>query len=89
MVYIILRGRRFHIIVLKIHALKEDELDDMKDSFYTELEHVFSNDSGDRILNFPTAKNLTVKSTMFPHRNIHKSIGCFLMGKPTIRMTIF
>jgi hypothetical protein len=31
-----------------------------------------SNDSGVRIVNFPTSKNLVVKSTMFPHRKIHK-----------------
>ncbi|PNF43544.1 hypothetical protein B7P43_G03931 [Cryptotermes secundus] len=31
-----------------------------------------SNDTGVRVVNFATSKNLTVKSTMFPHRNIHK-----------------
>jgi hypothetical protein len=31
-----------------------------------------SNDSGVRAANFATSKNLTVKSTMFPHCNIHK-----------------
>jgi hypothetical protein len=30
------------------------------------------NNSGVRVLNFATSKNLVVKSTMFPHRNIHK-----------------
>jgi hypothetical protein len=29
-------------------------------------------DNGVRIVNFATSKNLTVKSTMFLHRNIHK-----------------
>jgi hypothetical protein len=33
---------------------------------------VHSNDNGVRVVNFATSKNLTVKSTMFPHRNIHK-----------------
>ena len=33
--------------------------------------HQDSNDNGVRIVNFATSKNL-VKSTMFPHRNIHK-----------------
>jgi hypothetical protein len=28
--------------------------------------------NGIRVVNFATTKNLTVKSTMFPHRNIHK-----------------
>jgi hypothetical protein len=109
MAYIILRGRWCHIIVLNVHAPTEDKTDDVKDSFYEELERVFdkfpkyhtkillgdfnakvgreeifkptteneslhkiSNDNGVRLVNFATSKNLRVKSTMFPHRNIHK-----------------
>jgi hypothetical protein len=34
--------------------------------------HEISNDSGVRVVNFATSKNLVVKSTMFPHRKIHK-----------------
>ena len=34
--------------------------------------HQDSNDNGFRIVNFATSKNLAVKSTMFPHRDIHK-----------------
>jgi len=34
--------------------------------------HKVSNDNGVRIVNFATSKNLVVKSTVFPHRNIHK-----------------
>jgi len=34
--------------------------------------HQDSNDNGVRIVNFATSKNLVVKSTMFPHQNIHK-----------------
>ena len=34
--------------------------------------HQDSNDNGFRLVNFVTSKNLVVKSTMFPHRNIHK-----------------
>jgi hypothetical protein len=34
--------------------------------------HEASNDSGDRVVNFATTKNLTVKSTTFPHYDIHK-----------------
>jgi hypothetical protein len=30
------------------------------------------NDNGVRVVNFATSKNLVVKSTMFPHHNIHK-----------------
>jgi hypothetical protein len=31
-----------------------------------------NNDNGIRVVHFATSKNLIVKSTMFPHRNIHK-----------------
>jgi hypothetical protein len=41
MSFIILRGPWCHIIVLKVHAPTEDKTDDVKDSFYEELEHVF------------------------------------------------
>jgi hypothetical protein len=34
--------------------------------------HETSNDNGGRVVNFATSKNLVVKSTMFPHRKIHK-----------------
>jgi hypothetical protein len=34
--------------------------------------HEISNDNAVRLVNFATSKNLTVKSTMFPHHNIHK-----------------
>jgi hypothetical protein len=34
--------------------------------------HEISNDNGVKVVNFATSKNLIVKCTMFPHRNIHK-----------------
>jgi hypothetical protein len=34
--------------------------------------HEDSNDNGVGIVNFATSKDLAVKSTMFPHQNIHK-----------------
>jgi len=43
--------------------------------------HQDSNDSGVRIVNFATAKNLVVKSTMFPHRNILKYTWTSPAGK--------
>jgi hypothetical protein len=39
--YIILRGHWCDIVVLNVHAPIEDKIDDMKDSFYEELERVF------------------------------------------------
>jgi hypothetical protein len=44
--------------------------------------HEISNYNGVRVVNFVTSKNLTVKSIMFPHRNIHKYNECLQMGKP-------
>jgi hypothetical protein len=41
MLYITLRGRWCDIIVLNIHAPTEYKIDDMKGSFYVELERVF------------------------------------------------
>jgi hypothetical protein len=41
MSYITLRGRWCPIIVLNVHATTEDKTDDVKDSFYEELERVF------------------------------------------------
>jgi hypothetical protein len=41
MSYIILKGRWCHIIALNVHAPTEDKSDDVKDSFYEELECVF------------------------------------------------
>jgi exonuclease III len=110
MSYITLKGHWCYIIILNVHAPTEDK-DDIKDSFYEELEQVFdqfpryhikillgdfnakvgredifkpiigneslheaSNDNGVRVINFGTSKNLIVKSTTFPHRNIHKHI---------------
>jgi hypothetical protein len=80
MSYIILRDCWSHIIVPNVHAPAEDKIDDVKDSFYKELERVFDKFPkyhkkillGVRLVNFATSKNLRVKSTMFPHRNIYK-----------------
>jgi hypothetical protein len=41
MSYIILRGRWCHIIVQNVYTPTEDKTDDVKDSFYEELERVF------------------------------------------------
>jgi hypothetical protein len=41
MSYIILRSCWFHIIGLNVHAQTEDKIDDLKDSFYKQLECIF------------------------------------------------
>ena len=43
--------------------------------------HQDSNDNGFRLVNFATSKNLAVKSTLFPHRNIHTYTWTSLDGK--------
>jgi hypothetical protein len=43
MPYVILSGRWCHIIVLNVHAPTEVKINDVKDSFYKELECVFDN----------------------------------------------
>jgi exonuclease III len=51
--------------------------------------HEISNDNVVRVVNFATSKNPIVKSTMFPHLNIHIYIlGHLQMRTPTIRLTI-
>jgi hypothetical protein len=46
--------------------------DIFKTTIGNESLHAISNDNGVRVVNFATFQNLTVRSTMFPHRNIHK-----------------
>jgi hypothetical protein len=48
--------------------------------------HEASNDNGVRVVNFATSKNVIVKSTTFPHRDIHKhTLGLLLMVSHIIR----
>jgi len=37
----VLRGRWLHIILVNVHARSEEKSEDLKDSFYEELEEVF------------------------------------------------
>ena len=41
MSHIVLIGRWCNIIVLKVHAPSEEKSDDLTDSFYVELQHLF------------------------------------------------
>jgi hypothetical protein len=44
----------------------------VKTTVENESLHEISNDNGVRVVNFAASENLIVRSTMFPHRNIHK-----------------
>jgi hypothetical protein len=49
--------------------------------------HQISNDNGVRVVNFATSKNLIVKSTMFPHRNIQVYLMSDHSGQQIVIMT--
>jgi hypothetical protein len=46
--------------------------DIFKPTIGNESLHEICNGNGVRVINFATSNNLTFKSTMFPHRNIHR-----------------
>ena len=56
--------------------------DTFKPTIGNESLHEDSNDNGVRVVNFATSKDLVVKSTMFPHRNIYKYTWTSPDGKP-------
>jgi hypothetical protein len=56
--------------------------DNFKSTIGNECLHEISDDNGVRVANFATYKNLRVKSTTFPHSNIHKYTWMSPYGKP-------
>jgi hypothetical protein len=67
------RFPKYHMkILLGDFNAKVGREDIFKLTIRNESLHEISNDNGVRLVNFATSKNLRVKSTMFPHRNIHK-----------------
>jgi hypothetical protein len=64
---------RYHMqILLEDFNAKVGREDIFKPIIGNESLHEASNDNGVRVVNFATSKNLIVKSTTFPHRDIHK-----------------
>jgi hypothetical protein len=63
---------KYHMIILFVEfSAKVDREDILKPTVGNEsLREI--NDNRVRVVNFATSKNLTVKTTMFPNRNIHK-----------------
>jgi hypothetical protein len=68
-------------IFLGVFNAKVGREDIFKPTIGNENLHEISNDNGVRVVNFATSKNLTMKSTMFPHRSIHKFIYTSPDGK--------
>jgi hypothetical protein len=58
-------------IVLEDLSVKVSREVIFKPSIGNESIYEISNDNAVRVINVDTSKNLTVKNTMFPHRNIH------------------
>jgi hypothetical protein len=63
--------------------------DIFKPTIGNESLHEIINDNGVRIVNFAASKNLTVKSTMFLHRNVHKFTLTYPDGNTHNRMAAF
>jgi hypothetical protein len=59
-------------ILLEHFNAKVGMEDIFKPTIGNESLHKITKDNGVTVVNFATSKNLTVKSTMFPHRNIHE-----------------
>jgi hypothetical protein len=75
--------------LLRDFSARIDKGDIFKQKIGNDSLHKISSDSGARVGNFATSKDLGVRHAMFPRYNIHKVLGHILMGKPTIRLTIF
>jgi hypothetical protein len=64
---------KYHMkIVLGVFNAKVGREDIFKPTVWNESLHETSNDNWVGVVNFATSKTLVVKSTMFPHRKIHK-----------------
>jgi hypothetical protein len=63
---------KFQVKILLDVNTKVERENNLKPTIGNESLHQGFNDNGDRIVNFGIFKNLVVKSTMFPHRDIHK-----------------
>jgi exonuclease III len=71
---------RMTILLGDINVIVDKE-DIFKPTASNESSHEINNDNGGRVANFATSKNLSVKNTMFPHRNIRKFTWTYPDGK--------
>jgi hypothetical protein len=73
---------KYHMkILLRDFNAKLGREDIFKPTIGNESSHDISIDNGVRLVNFSTSKNLGVKSTRFPHRNIHNYTWTSPVGK--------
>jgi endonuclease/exonuclease/phosphatase family metal-dependent hydrolase len=73
---------KYHMkILLGDFSAKVGTEDIFKPTIGNESLHEINNDNGVWLVNFATSKNFTVKSMMFPHRNIHKYAWTSTNGK--------
>jgi hypothetical protein len=64
---------KYHMKIILVEFNAEVGREDIfKATLGNKSAHKISNDIGVRVVIFATSKNLTVKSTIFPHHNIHK-----------------
>jgi hypothetical protein len=80
---------KYHMkILLRDLNAKGGREDIFKPTIGNESLHEISNDNGVRVVNFDTSGNLIVKSTTFPHRNIHKYTWTSPDGNTHNQMTV-
>ena len=72
--YIDLRGFWCNIIILNVHAPREEKSDKniFKPTIWNESLRQECNDNCIRLVNFDTTKYLVLNCAMFSHRSIHK-----------------
>jgi hypothetical protein len=75
-------------ILLGDFNAKVGKEDIFKPTFGNECLQEISNDNGVKVVNFAISRNITARSTMFPHRKINDTWAS-PNGKSTIRLTIF
>jgi hypothetical protein len=81
---------KYHMKILLGDFIAKVGIEDIfKPTIGNESLHTISNDNGVKVVNFATSKNLNIKSTMFPHRNIHKFTWTFPDGGTHNQIDIF
>jgi hypothetical protein len=80
---------KYHMkILLGDFSAKVVREDIFKPTVGYESSYEIINDNEDRVINFVTSRNLTVRSTMFQHCNIHKFTWTSHDGK-TVSLIIY